>query len=114
MIKKASYLLTLLTYLLIYFAYTHLFHLFSFTQVLQSLVHCSDLSNPTKALKLYRQWNNRIMQEFFRQGDLEREQGLDISPMCDRQTATVERTQVTWTSLMKERGTLFIWFQILI
>ena len=64
-------------------------------QVLQSLVHCADLSNPAKPLSLYRQWNDRIMQEFFRQGDLEREQGLDISPMCDRHTATVEKTQVT-------------------
>jgi len=64
-------------------------------QVLQSLVHCADLSNPAKPLSLYRQWNDRIMQEFFRQGDLEREQGLDISPMCDRHTATIEKTQVT-------------------
>jgi len=64
-------------------------------QVLQSLVHCADLSNPAKPLPLYRQWNDRIMQEFFRQGDLERLQGLEISPMCDRLTATVEKTQVT-------------------
>jgi len=64
-------------------------------QVLQSLVHCADLSNPAKPLSLYRQWNERIMQEFFRQGDLERQQGLDVSPMCDRHTATVEKTQVT-------------------
>jgi len=63
--------------------------------VLQSLVHCADLSNPAKPLALYRQWNDRIMQEFFRQGDLERQQGLDVSPMCDRLTATVEKTQVT-------------------
>lgn len=63
-------------------------------QVLQSLVHCSDLSNPTKPLELYRQWNNRVMQEFFHQGDLERQQELDVSPMCDRLTATVEKTQV--------------------
>ena len=69
------------------------------TQVLQSLVHCADLSNPTKPLALYRQWNDRIMQEFFRQGDLERQQGLDISPMCDRLTATVEKTQVSVTVL---------------
>jgi len=34
------------------------------------------------------------MQEFFRQGDLEREQDLDVSPMCDRRTATVEKSQV--------------------
>jgi len=34
------------------------------------------------------------MQEFFRQGDLEREQDLDVSPMCDRHTATIEKSQV--------------------
>jgi len=34
------------------------------------------------------------MEEFFQQGDLEREKRLDISPMCDRHTATVEKTQV--------------------
>jgi len=64
-------------------------------QVLQSLVHCADLSNPAKPLPLYRQWTERIMHEFFSQGDLERDQGLDISPMCDRHTATVDKTQVT-------------------
>ncbi|XP_027250535.2 cAMP-specific 3',5'-cyclic phosphodiesterase 4C isoform X2 [Cricetulus griseus] len=63
-------------------------------QVLQSLVHCADLSNPTKPLQLYRQWTNRIMAEFFQQGDRERESGLDISPMCDKHTASVEKSQV--------------------
>ncbi|XP_074206512.1 3',5'-cyclic-AMP phosphodiesterase 4C isoform X2 [Camelus bactrianus] len=63
-------------------------------QVLQSLVHCADLSNPTKPLPLYRQWTNRIMAEFFQQGDRERESGLDISPMCDKHTASVEKSQV--------------------
>ncbi len=43
------------------------------------MVHCSDLSNPTKPLDIYRQWVDRIMEEFFRQGDKEREQGLDRS-----------------------------------
>ncbi|KAH0508418.1 cAMP-specific 3',5'-cyclic phosphodiesterase 4C [Microtus ochrogaster] len=63
-------------------------------QVLQSLVHCADLSNPTKPLPLYRQWTDRIMAEFFQQGDRERELGLDISPMCDKHTASVEKSQV--------------------
>ncbi|CAO2612535.1 cAMP-specific 3',5'-cyclic phosphodiesterase 4C [Lemmus lemmus] len=62
-------------------------------QVLQSLVHCADLSNPTKPLPLYRQWTDRIMAEFFQQGDRERESGLDISPMCDKHTASVEKSQ---------------------
>ena len=58
------------------------------------MVHCADLSNPTKPLELYRQWCERIMEEFFQQGDRERESGLDISPMCDRYNATIEKSQV--------------------
>lgn len=58
------------------------------------MVHCADLSNPTKPLDVYRQWTDRIMEEFFHQGDRERERGMEISPMCDKHTASVERTQV--------------------
>jgi len=63
-------------------------------QVLQNMVHCADLSNPTKPLELYRHWVDLIMEEFFRQGDLERESNMDISPMCDRENATIEKSQV--------------------
>ncbi|CAH1774432.1 unnamed protein product [Owenia fusiformis] len=63
-------------------------------QVLQNMVHCSDLSNPTKPLDIYCEWTRRIMEEFFKQGDIERERGLEISPMCDRHNSTIERTQV--------------------
>ncbi|XP_056453700.1 cAMP-specific 3',5'-cyclic phosphodiesterase 4C-like isoform X1 [Gadus chalcogrammus] len=63
-------------------------------QVLRNMVHCADLSNPTKSLDLYRQWTDRIMEEFFHQGDRERQRGMEISPMCDKHTASVERTQV--------------------
>merc|ERR1712038_1560207 len=58
------------------------------------MVHCADLSNPTKPLECYKVWVGRIMEEFFQQGDKEREAGLDISPMCDRYNATVEKSQV--------------------
>ncbi len=58
------------------------------------MVHCADLSNPTKPLDIYRQWVDRIMEEFFRQGDKERDLGMDISPMCDRYNATIEKSQV--------------------
>lgn len=34
------------------------------------------------------------MEEFFQQGDKEREGNLDISPMCDRHNATIEKSQV--------------------
>ncbi|KAM9437902.1 3',5'-cyclic-AMP phosphodiesterase 4D-like [Salvelinus alpinus] len=63
-------------------------------QVLQNIVHCADLSNPTKPLQLYRQWTDRIMEEFFSQGDRERERGMEISPMCDKHNASVQKSQV--------------------
>ncbi|XP_064556768.1 3',5'-cyclic-AMP phosphodiesterase isoform X1 [Drosophila montana] len=63
-------------------------------QVLENLVHCADLSNPTKPLSLYRRWVALLMEEFFLQGDKERESGMDISPMCDRHNATIEKSQV--------------------
>uniref|UniRef100_A0A8C8GNI3 Phosphodiesterase n=1 Tax=Oncorhynchus tshawytscha TaxID=74940 RepID=A0A8C8GNI3_ONCTS len=63
-------------------------------QVLQNMVHCADLSNPTKPLDVYRQWTDRIMMEFFTQGDRERDKGMEISPMCDKHNASVEKTQV--------------------
>ncbi|KAL5275792.1 dnc family protein [Megaselia abdita] len=63
-------------------------------QVLENLVHCADLSNPTKPLNLYTRWVKLLMEEFFLQGDKERENGMDISPMCDRDNATIEKSQV--------------------
>ena len=58
------------------------------------MLHCADLSNPTKPLELYQKWTDRVMNEFFLQGDRESSQGLEISPMCDRHKACIEKTQV--------------------
>ena len=64
-------------------------------QVLQNMLHCADLSNPTKPLDIYRQWVDGVMEEFFQQGDKERASGLEISPMCDRYNSTIEKSQVS-------------------
>ena len=56
------------------------------------MVHAADLSNPTKPLELYKYWVDLISQEFFSQGDRERENGMDISPMCDKHIATLEKS----------------------
>lgn len=63
-------------------------------QVLQNMLHCADLSNPTKPLDIYRQWVDKVMDEFHQQGDKERSQNLEISPMCDRLNANIEGSQV--------------------
>ena len=64
-------------------------------QVLQNMIHCADLSNPTKPLDIYMKWTDRIMEEFWRQGDKEHDLGLEVSPMCDRRVASVEKHQVS-------------------
>uniref|UniRef100_A0A3Q3DZV3 Phosphodiesterase n=1 Tax=Labrus bergylta TaxID=56723 RepID=A0A3Q3DZV3_9LABR len=39
-------------------------------------------------------WTDRIMVEFFTQGDRERDKGMEISPMCDKHNASIEKNQV--------------------
>lgn len=34
------------------------------------------------------------MKEFFTQGDRERDKGMEISPMCDKHNASIEKSQV--------------------
>ena len=73
----------------------------SLPQVLQNMLHCADLSNPTKPLEIYRAWNERVMNEFFLQGDREAREGLEISPMCDRHKASIEKSQVSRDQVTK-------------
>jgi hypothetical protein len=35
-------------------------------QIMQNLVHCADLANPTKPLDIYLHWVDCIMEEFWR------------------------------------------------
>ncbi len=58
------------------------------------MIHCADLAGLTKPLAVYHKWCARINEEFFCQGDKERELGMDISPMCDRNNATIEKSQI--------------------
>uniref|UniRef100_A0AAF5PYA8 Phosphodiesterase n=2 Tax=Wuchereria bancrofti TaxID=6293 RepID=A0AAF5PYA8_WUCBA len=63
-------------------------------QVMQTMIHLADLSNPTKPIDLYSIWVKNIMEEYWRQGDRERDLGIDISPMCDRNNITIAKSQV--------------------
>lgn len=66
------------------------------TLLLQMLIKCADVSNPGKPLPLYTEWMNRIVEEFFRQGDRERALGLPISPFMDRETPKIPKSQVNF------------------
>ena len=58
------------------------------------LLHSADVAHPTKEWSLHQEWTARCMEEFFSQGDREKEMGLDVSPLCDRNTTTVPQSQI--------------------
>lgn len=43
-----------------------------------------------------------LIEEFFRQGDLERELGLDISPLCDRNSTVIPKSQIVFIEVIVE------------
>lgn len=53
--------------------------------VLRCVLHAVDISNPAKEWSYYLRWSDRILEEFFNQGDKERIRGLPISPGFDRE-----------------------------
>ncbi len=59
--------------------------------VLQIAMKCADISNPCRSWNISRLWSHRASEEFFRQGDRERELGLPVTPICDRFAMTVAK-----------------------
>ena len=63
-------------------------------RVLSLLLHSCDVAHPAKTWGLHHQWTSRCMQEFFKQGDMESQQGLEFSPLCDRHNTMVPQSQI--------------------
>jgi cAMP-specific phosphodiesterase 4 len=51
---------------------------------MQLSIKCGDVGHPARKLDLHLEWSSRICEEFYRQGDKERDKGMKISPLCDR------------------------------
>mmetsp|Transcript_42214 Transcript_42214/g.57396 ORF Transcript_42214/g.57396 Transcript_42214/m.57396 type:complete len:82 (+) Transcript_42214:193-438(+) len=58
------------------------------------MFHLADISNPTKPWDTCKLWTDLLFLEFFAQGDLERNRGLPIGQMLDRNTTNVARCQI--------------------
>ena len=61
---------------------------------LRLLLHAADVSNNARSTKIASQWTERLMEEFYAQGDLERELGLPVTPIMDRHSCSVARVQI--------------------
>ena len=52
--------------------------------VMDLVVHACDISNPCRSFEIAKEWTYLLFEEFFEQGDIEREHNLPISMLCDR------------------------------
>jgi len=63
-------------------------------EVMKFLMHVCDISNSAKQNSIAVQWTDRVLAEFFRQGDKEKAMGLPISLLCDRDTTSRAKSQL--------------------
>ncbi|KAI8803705.1 hypothetical protein BJ742DRAFT_489243 [Cladochytrium replicatum] len=68
--------------------------------IMEIAIKCADLSNPTKTPELARKWTSAIMEEFYRQGDRERDLGLPVSQFMDRHNTSVSKCQIGFIDIL--------------
>jgi hypothetical protein len=61
--------------------------------LLQVLLKCSDISNVVRPCEVYQKWAFRVADEFFAQGDREKNLGMQVAPMMDREMASIPEMQ---------------------
>ncbi|KAH8248868.1 hypothetical protein KR032_003927 [Drosophila birchii] len=71
-------------------------------KVLSLVLHCCDISHPAKQWGVHQRWTMLLLEEFFRQGDLEKELGLPFSPLCDRNNTLVAESQICFIDFIVE------------
>lgn len=55
-------------------------------------IKCADISHTAKSIELHILWTNLLVEEFFMQGDEERQLNLPISMYCDRQDSNIPKS----------------------
>ena len=62
--------------------------------MLNMIIHTSDISNPGKPDKISGEWTKRVYDEFFIQGDMEKKLNLTVSNFCDRNTTNINKAMI--------------------
>jgi len=62
--------------------------------VMNALLHCADISNPMKPWELCHRYADMVLDEFFAQGDKERELGMPVQFLNDRTKVSRPNSQV--------------------
>ncbi|CAF0924105.1 unnamed protein product [Rotaria sordida] len=71
-------------------------------KALALILHCADISHPGKPWDIHHTWTQSLMEEFFKQGEKEKELGLPCSPLCDRDNTLVAESQIGFIQYIVE------------
>lgn len=61
--------------------------------ILSMGLKCADIGHSAKIPELHEKWTALVCEEFFRQGDLEKQRSQQVSMYCDRDTTEVPKSQ---------------------
>ena len=64
--------------------------------LLTSILHAVDIGTPTRSLAIFKIWTDRVHNEFFAQGDKEKQMGLPVSFNCDREKTNIHNGQLDY------------------
>jgi hypothetical protein len=68
--------------------------------VLQITIKVADVNNTSRPLYLYLKWADRIINEFYIQGDKEREADVPVTPLMDRTKANMAKGQIAFANYL--------------
>lgn len=61
--------------------------------VLQMALKCADLGNPCRPWLISRVWSNLICDEFYKMGQIEKQLGIPLTPICQREKTSIAGIQ---------------------
>eukprot|EP00484_Ammonia_sp_Unknown_P022062 CAMPEP_0197037336 /NCGR_PEP_ID=MMETSP1384-20130603/14573_1 /TAXON_ID=29189 /ORGANISM="Ammonia sp." /LENGTH=423 /DNA_ID=CAMNT_0042467623 /DNA_START=79 /DNA_END=1350 /DNA_ORIENTATION=- len=61
--------------------------------IIRAMLHLSDISNPMRPFSICQRWTDRVNEEFFDQGDVMKQLGLEVSAGCDREKTDAIKNQ---------------------
>lgn len=61
--------------------------------ILAMALKCADLGHSAKNFELHEKWTSFVCEEFFRQGDMEKESKQPVSMYCDRNDTNIPKSQ---------------------
>ena len=62
--------------------------------VLGMILHAADISNPCKPTHIQKMWVDLLMIELFNQGEMEKQNNIPVSVLCDREKVNINNSQV--------------------